>query len=284
MTRGRGTLWLWNWYLWAHQLPEVNTVGTGLPDALRHRGGARQAVIVAARALGRDITVGIPTVAQAANRQRLPTSSFYITTAAGTTGRHIVGLAGVGSSTAALKAAPSGSAAAGPSSTRAARTFEADSRDSDATASSASTLAALIGNTETQLTRQVEDALIVATIDHDELLQLALRHSRDDLRRNAENSESHRATITRLAVRFLRSRASARDAILELARANWDLDGALAAWYDGNSDDGKDGDGADNQDDEEGQPPRKKRRFDDRSEGEGDEKGKGKGKGKEKAN
>ena len=248
-----------------------------------------QAVIAAARALGRDETAGTPAVAatvripQAANRQPSRTSPDCTTTAAGMTGSEIVGLAGTGSSMTALRAARRGSAATRPSSTRAARTFQADSRDSDATEPSASTLLAPIDDTETQLARQVEDAIIGATIDNDELLPWALRHGRADLRRNAEESESDRAAITRLAVRFLditQPRASARDAILGLAREDWDLGEALASWYDDNGDDEEDG----NHDNDEGQPPRKKRRFDDRGEDGGDEKGKGKGKGKGKAN
>ncbi|CAD6585079.1 MAG: hypothetical protein ASARMPRED_002006 [Alectoria sarmentosa] len=54
-------------------------------------------------------------------------------TQTGTTGSGTVDLGGAGPSTAALRAAPSTSVAAGPSSTRAARTFEAEPRDSGAT-------------------------------------------------------------------------------------------------------------------------------------------------------
>lgn len=100
--------------------------------------------------------------------------------------------------------------------------------------------------------------------------------------------ESDERTITRLAVDFLGldPRASARDALLALARADWDLDAALERWSLETSNGGNDEARRNNSEDE-GQPPRKRQRRDDdddedEAEG-GDDGGKRKGKGKGKS-
>ncbi len=122
-----------------------------------------------------------------------------------------------------------------------------------------------------------------ATEDNDGDLFLALGHRLDEL--TTYHGESNRAAITRLAVRFLDRtgpRASARDALIWLAREGWDLDDALNRWE-------AEADGADGQDHED-QPPNKRRRVEGSDEdddgydgGRGDAKGKGKEKGKGKS-
>ena len=135
--KGEEALRLWKWCLRAHSRPMVYVVGTGLPDALRTQGGATEAIVfTAAAALGRMLTVGTLAVA-------VPIGISHAAggpqTQTGTTESGTLDLRGAGPSTAALRAAPSSSAAAGPSSTRAAKTFEAEPRDSGATGPSAST-------------------------------------------------------------------------------------------------------------------------------------------------
>ena len=130
-----------------------------------------------------------------------------------------------GPSASALRAASIGSAVAGlSSSTRAHKASEAHSRDTSAAGPSESIVLAPAGTTGAQLIRQVEDAMNSPTVDNDETLQLALGFRRNDLTTDA--GEFDRAAITRLAIQFLdlaRPRASARDALIGLARAGWDL-------------------------------------------------------------
>lgn len=87
--------------------------------------------------------------------------------------------------------------------------------------------------------------------------------------RNLQNQgpETDRDAIIRFAVQFLdlQISATARDAILELARVEWDVEAALDSWSPDNG--GGEGDG-----DEEGQPPKKRRRLDD-DDGDDDEEG-----------
>ena len=95
-----------------------------------------------------------------------------------------------------------------------------------------------------------------------------------------QGRETDRDAIIRLAIQFLdlQPSATARDAMIELARAEWDVEAALDSWSPDNGEEGGDGD-------EEGQPPKKRRRLDD-DDGDDDEEGGhggGKGKGKAKA-
>ena len=146
------------------------------------------------------------------------------------------------------------------------------------------------GNTEGQLIRQVEDAITRAAVDDDEHLQSALKWHLENL--TTFPGEPNRAAIIRLAVEFLHRagpRASARDALIGLAREDWDVEVALDRWEAEADGDVEGDDGGDEQDDE-GQPPSKKRRLEDSDEdeedhdgGRGDAKGKGKEKGKGKA-
>ena len=122
----------------------------------------------------------------------------------------------------------------------------------------------------------VQEAINGVTEQDDEELILALHLRRNLIPRHRYESEDD--AITRLAVEFLGSEpfATARDALIELVRADWDIDVALNNWSpeyaeEGNGDDG-------------GQPPQKRRRLndDDDSNDEGGD-GRGKGKGKERA-
>ena len=256
-------LFLWRSYLGAHNLASVNTVGTGLPDALRHRGGARQAVVfLAARALGRTVTVGPPAVTATVGVPQAAGGPPF-TTAGGLAESATVGLGRAGPSTAAFRAAPSGPR-------------ETPRRE----------------NHRTLMTRQVEDAIISAALNNDETLLLALHYRRENL--PDRSRESDRTAITRLAVQFLdfaRPRASAHEALIELARASWDVDAALDSWDSNNGDGVENDDGADDQNNE-GQPPKKKQRLHDtdaadegeeEEEEEEEEEGNGKGKGKGKS-
>lgn len=102
VARDGEALSLWNWYLRDKQLPEVNTVGTGLPDTLRDRDGGTNLAATVLLAMGTPVA-GPSTAA--------------------------------GPSTSASRAAPIGPAVAGPSFTPIPRTSRRRPRDSDGEAS-----------------------------------------------------------------------------------------------------------------------------------------------------
>ena len=136
----------------------------------------------------------------------------------------------------------------------------------------------------------MEDAITSATANNDEDLIWAQQWQLSDLR--TYPGEPNGAAIIRLAVQFLDRagpRASARDALIGLARERWDLDNALNRW-EAEAEAGGDvegDDGADGRDHKGQPPPNKKRRLEGSDEDEEDHDGgrgdaKGKGKAKEK--
>lgn len=283
--KGEEALRLWNWYLRAHRLPEVDAVGTGLPDALRQQDGATQ---MAAASLSHVLTTEAPAVAataaipQATGEPHPHTSHVNNMTATATTESGTVGSGGPGPSAVASRAASSGSAVAGPSSTPGARISDTGPGDSSVSGPSGSTFLASMGITGTQLTREVESAIVGAMIDGDEDLQMALHFRRNDLQRHP--NEDNRAAITRLAAQLLGlagPRGNARDSLIKLALAGWDVDVALGSWDIDNGDGVENDDGAEDQAIE-GQPPKKKQRLDRADVDDGEGEGYGKGKGKEK--
>ena len=122
----------------------------------------------------------------------------------------------------------------------------------------------------------VEEAINGATEENDEDLFLALQDPRTSVPRHTYESDDE--ARTRLAVQFMGSQpfATARDALIELVRAAWDVEAALNNW---NPDLAEDGDR-----DDEGQPRSKRQHFnnddDYGEEGDGE---RGKEKGKERA-
>ena len=203
----------------------------------------------------------------------------------------------------ALNIAPISPAAAGPSSAPAARTIQANSRDSGATSTSASAVLAPTSSESMEISRhgaspggsswtrihEVRQAIIDAAANYDEHLLLALQYRMNALPNHP--GESNDAAIVRLAVQLLDLAGpllSARDALIELSRADWDLGEALNNWVPSIDDDvEKSNETSDG--DNEGQPPSKRQRRGDDEEGErdgqggGKKKSEGKSKGKEKA-
>ena len=122
----------------------------------------------------------------------------------------------------------------------------------------------------------VEEAMNGGTEENDEELFLALRFRRNSIPRRPHESDEE--AMTRLAVQFLGSEpfATARDALIELVRAGWDVEVALNNWTPDQAEEG-------DQDDE-GQPPSKRQRLnDDGDDGEEGDGGRVKGKGKQRA-
>ena len=122
----------------------------------------------------------------------------------------------------------------------------------------------------------VEEAMNGATEESDKDLFLALRNPHNPVPRRSYESDDE--AMTRLAVQFMASQpfATARDALIELFRAAWDVEAALNNWSPDQAEEGHR--------DDEGQPPSKRQHLnsddDDGEEGDGE---RGKGKGKQRA-
>ena len=122
----------------------------------------------------------------------------------------------------------------------------------------------------------VEEAMNGATEEDDQELFLALQFRRTSIPRLPHESDDE--AMMRLAVQFIGSEpfATARDALIELVRAGWDVEVALNNW---SPDEAEEGDR-----DDEGRPPSKRQRLnDDDDDGEEGDGGRGKGKGKQRA-
>ena len=226
----------WNEYLSELGFPQVGEVGTGLPDHLRCRNSDAARTLMSMSNAAATPTVVVPPV--------IPT------TVAETAG------AGAGAVT---------SAAAGPSTAASRATVGSSEIPSRA------------ANEEGAARRaSVEEAISGATEDNDLFLYLALQYPRTSV--PCYPYESDEEARTRLALQFLDSNrfVTARDALIELVRAGWDVEVALNNW---SPDQAEEGDR-----DDEGQPPSKRQRLndddDDSEEGDG---GRAKGKGKQRA-
>ena len=212
---------LWNEYLRELGLPQVQRVGTGLPDHLRCRDSWAARVLASM-----PNTAAVPAVVAPA----------------------VAEMAEAGPSTAASRAT--------------ARRFETPSRAGQEEA--ATRLAS------------VQEAMRGATEENDEDLFLALQYRRASIPRRPHESDDE--AMTRLAVQFISSEpfATARDALIELVRAGWDVEVALNSW---SPDQAEELD----RDDEDLPPSKWQRLSNDDDDGEEGHGGQGKGKGKQRA-
>ena len=244
----------WIEYLSELGFPPVKKVGTGLPDHLRCRDSDAARILMSISNAAATPTVVVPPV--------IPT------TVAETAG---AGAGAVNSGEARPLTAARPSTAAGPST--AARPSTAASR---ATVGS-NGITSQAANEDAEARRaSVEEAISGATEDNDLYLYLALQYPRTSIPRHPHESDNE--AMTRLAVQFLDSErlATTREALIELARAGWDVEVALNNW---SPDQAEEGDR-----DDEGQPPSKRQRLnDDDDDGEEGDGGRAKGKGKQRA-
>ena len=224
-------------------------------------------------------TAGTLEILQATAGLEVQTSPVYTTTSVGATASDTADSICAGPSTAAFGVAARLSAAAGQSS------LGVNPGVSDATGSWKSTRLAPTEDAEGRLTR-VEGAIESTTAGNDDYLSGALHFRRELLPSHPD--EYDRAAITRLAVEFLglEPRARAREALIELARAGWSRDTVLNNWSPDN-DCGVEGENASADQNDEGQPPKKRQRLDDvdadKDNDDEDEDGNGKGNSKRKA-
>ena len=226
----------WNGYLSELGLPEGERVGTGLQDDLRCRDPWAARILVS--------------MSSAAATPMVMAAPLVPTTVAETAG------AGAGAVT---------SGEAGSSTVA----FEATGRGNETTSP--------VGHEEaaTRLA-SVEEAINGATEESDEDLFLALQSPHTPVPRRSY--ESNDEAMTRLAVQFMGSQpfATARDALIELVRAAWDVEAAINNWSPDQAEEGHR--------DDEGQPPSKRQHLNnDDDDGEEEEGERGKGKGKPRA-
>ena len=234
-TKERETKARWNKYLEELRLPQVEAVGTGLPDHLRCRDSEVARILISM-----SNTAAVPAVVGP------PVDPVVV---AETAGAGAVTSGEAGPSTAALRASVRGTETTSPA-----------------------------GHEEVVVARlaSVEEAIDSATEENDEELFLALQFRRTSIPRRPHESDNE--AMTRLAVQFIGSEpfATARDALIELVRASWDVEVALNNW---SPDQAEEGD-----QDDEGQPPSKRQHLnDDDDDGEEVDGGRGKGKGKQRA-
>ena len=229
----------WNDNLSELGLPQVRKVGTGLPDHLRCRDPEAARILAAMSAV-----VAPPVVAP-------PVDPVAVAETAGS------------------GAATRGEA--GPSTAA----FRAGVATITGTEGTETTSRAAHEEAATRLA-SVQEAMDGATEEHDEELSLALQLRRYNIPRHPYESEDE--AMTRLAVQFLGSEpfATARDALIELVRAGWDVEAALNNWSPDQAEEGDQND--------EDQPPSKRRRLNNHDDdGEEDYGGQRKGKGKQRA-
>ena len=249
-TRGKKAKARWNEYLGELGLPQGREVGTGLPDHLRCRDPEAARILMSmsnAAAMPAAVTpsLGVPPVVAP------PVNPVAVAETAGS------------------GAATRGEA--GPS-TAAFRAGEATVTGTEGTET---TSRAAHEEAATRLA-SVQETMDGATAENDEELFLALQFRRNSIPRHPYETEDE--AMTRLAVQFLGSEpfATARDALIELVRAGWDLEAALNNW---SPDQPEEGDR-----DDEDQPPSKRQRLSDDDDDGGEDHGRqGKGKGKQRA-
>ena len=187
-TKEHETLARWNEYLKELGLPQVEKVGTGLPDHLRCRDSGAARILMSMSNAAATPTVMVP--------------SLVPITVAETAGAGAVISGEAGPSTAAF-----GATVRGPEIISRAGHEEAATR-----------------------LASVEEAMNGATEENDKELFLALQFRRNSIPRHPHESDDE--AMMRLAVQFIGSEpfATARDALIELVRAGWDVEVALNNW------------------------------------------------------